>query len=70
MIKHINKKTVMWDDLNAHTDAEKLDTAVKMTQVNQGSLAIGEPVFDTDEIRSAAGYEAVEREPLGELDEE
>ena len=70
VIKHINKKTVMWDDLNAHTDAEKLDTAVKMTQVNQGSLAIGEPVFDTDEIRSAAGYEAVEREPLGELDEE
>lgn len=69
VIKAVNDKTVMWDDLNAQTATEKLDSAVKMTQVNQGSLAIGEPVFYVNEIRSAAGYEAEDIEPLGEEDE-
>ncbi|MFO3764046.1 DUF1073 domain-containing protein, partial [Providencia rettgeri] len=65
----IAEKTVIWDDLNEQSATEKLDSAEKMSRINQASLAIGEPVFTVEEIRTAAGYENDGSDPLGELDE-
>lgn len=58
--------TVMWDDLNAQTASEKLDSALKMSQINQTAIATGEAVFMSDEIRTAAGYDPDGVQPLGE----
>lgn len=62
--------SVTWDDLNAQTAIEKLDSALKMSQINTASLATGEQVFAVNEIREAAGYEADDGDPLGEGEED
>lgn len=49
---------IEWDDLTLPTDAERMEKAAKMADINQKMLAVGEPAFDVDEIREAAGYEA------------
>ncbi|AYO38475.1 anti-CBASS protein Acb1 family protein [Serratia sp. P2ACOL2] len=62
--------SVTWDDLNAQTAIEKLDSALKMSQINTASLATGEAVFAVNEIREAAGYETDDGAPLGEGEED
>ncbi|MDF7387083.1 DUF1073 domain-containing protein, partial [Proteus mirabilis] len=66
----IGEKTVIWDDLNEQSAIEKLDSAEKMSRINQAALSTGEPVFSVEEIRTAAGYENDSEEPLGETDED
>ncbi len=51
------EKTVMWSDLNEQTSSERLDSAEKMSRINQTAIATGEAVFDGSEIRVAAGFE-------------
>ena len=70
VLEPIGEKTVVWDDLNEQSSIDKLDSAEKMSRVNQTSLATGEPVFSVEEIRTAAGYENDSEEPLGETDED
>lgn len=65
----VAEKTVMWDDLNEQTASEKLDSAEKMSRINQTAVATGEPVFEPNEIRTAAGYDPADRDPLGEDDD-
>lgn len=69
IIDPIGQKTVIWDDLNAQTDSEKLDAAQKMAQINNVSLATGEQPFTGEEIRVAAGYEGSPK-PLVEGDDD
>ena len=64
------EKTVMWDNLNEQTLGEKLDSALKMAQVNQTAIATGEAPFSRDEVRTVAGYDPDDSEPLGEDDED
>lgn len=61
--------TVMWDDLTVPTLAERLDNAKKMSDVNAAAVVTGDAVFDTDEIRSTAGFEAkADAQNVGEQD--
>lgn len=69
VIKTVSMKSVIWDDLNEQTSSEKLDSAVKMSQINNTAMATGEAVFSSNEIRAAAGYEPDGAEPLGEVDD-
>lgn len=69
VIDDVPESAVIWDDLNAQTDTEKLDAAFKMAQINSTMQASGEQPFSGKEIRTAAGYEG-SPEPLGEEDEE
>lgn len=57
---------IEWKDLGAPTDEQKIDKAKKMAETNQIAFNGGatQPVFDTEEIRKAAGYE--EREGAGD----
>lgn len=49
---------VVWDDLLAASDDEKLTAADKMAKINQTQyLSGGSPVFSEEEIREQAGYE-------------
>ncbi len=67
VVKSVSEFTVMWDDLNEATQSEKLANAKVMTEINDKALSDGQPIFTDDEIRKAAGYEALdEGEPLGE----
>lgn len=66
IIDPVAQKTVIWDDLNAQSDSEKLDAAQKMAQINSASLTAGEQVFSGEEIRVAAGFEG-SPEPLPEV---
>ena len=62
-------KTVIWDDLNEQSGVEKLANAKVMGEVNQTMQGSGEnPAFSREEIRTAAGYENDNEEPLGEED--
>lgn len=65
----VPQKTVIWDDLNASSGAEKLASAKLMADINSASVATGEQPFTGEEIRVAAGYEG-SPEPLGEDDDE
>lgn len=60
ILKPVAKFSIVWDDLNEQSSADKLDSASKMSDINQKTLAAGEQVFTANEIRVAAGYE-----PLG-----
>ena len=53
------KFVVEWKDLGAPTDEQKLDNAGKMATANKTAFDGGatEPIFDSNEIRKAAGYE-------------
>jgi len=66
----VTEMSVIWDDLNEQTSGEKLDSAEKMSRINQIAIATGEPVFSVDEVRTASGYEADGSAPLGENDDE
>ena len=47
-----------WADLTDASAAEKLDGAKKMAEINSAMLGTGELVFQPDEIRESAGWEA------------
>lgn len=51
-----------WDDLTAPTQQDRVDLAVKMVQANKDAAlaAMGQPIFTLDEIRSEAGFDALE----------
>lgn len=69
IIKPVGKFSIVWDELNEQSPSDKLDSATKMSTINQTSLASGEQVFTVDEIRVAAGYEPGGGEPLPEIDD-
>ncbi|MEN4767319.1 anti-CBASS protein Acb1 family protein [Duffyella gerundensis] len=69
-LKPVSKFSIVWDELNEQSPSDKLDSAVKMSNINQTSLASGEAVFSGDEIRVAAGYQPLGNDVLGEDDEE
>ena len=61
------ESSVIWSDLTEATLEMKLGNVVHMVDANQKMLASGEMVFTVDEMRSIAGFEAVQViEPLGE----
>lgn len=67
----ISEFTVMWDDLTEATLADKLLSAKTMSEINSVSLATGTEVFQVDEIREAAGYDArADGLPLPDVDDE
>jgi hypothetical protein len=70
IIKPLAKFSIVWDELNEQSPSDKLDSATKMSSINQTSLASGEQVFTVDEIRVAAGYEPGGSEPLPEDEED
>lgn len=56
---------IFWTDLTEGTTEQKLDTAMKMAEINAKSLGIGDLVpFSSNEVREAAGYD-VESEDDG-----
>lgn len=57
-IKKVSQFSIIWDDLSESTQTEKLDNAEKMSNINDKAVATGEPIFDGDEIRNAAGFES------------
>ncbi|MEB8292374.1 DUF1073 domain-containing protein [Klebsiella michiganensis] len=69
IIDSVSQKTVIWDDLNEQTGTERLTNAKTMGEINQTMQGSGEnPAFSREEIRTAAGYDNDEEEPLGEED--
>lgn len=70
IVSPVAEKAIVWDNLTEQTGGEKLDNAAKMSTINQASLASGEQVFTTEEIRVAAGYQPKGGEPLGEDDDD
>lgn len=66
VLKPTGEITVMWDDLNAQTDEQKLTSAAQMSDINQKAMATGQPIFTDDEIRTAAGFDPSDEEPMGE----
>lgn len=69
IIKPVGKFSIVWDELNEQSPSDKLDSATKMSSINQTSLASGEQVFTVDEIRVAAGYGPGGGEPLPEIED-
>lgn len=70
IVSPVAEKAIVWDNLTEQTGGEKLDNAAKMSTINQASLASGEQVFTTEEIRVAAGYQPEGGEPLGEEEDD
>ncbi len=72
VIKPIERFTVMFDDLRAASQSEKLDAAVKMADINQKSAGSGEALpFTAADIRDTAGFQALadsELPPLPDVD--
>ena len=69
IIKPVAKFSIVWDELNEQSPSDKLDSASKMSEINQRSLAASEQVFTANEIRVAAGYEPL-KAPLTDEDDE
>lgn len=69
IVDSVSQKTVIWDDLNEQTGTERLTNAKTMGEINQTMQGSGENLaFSREEIRTAAGYDNDEEEPLGEED--
>lgn len=63
--------TVMWDDLSERKPSDKLAAAKIMSEINVAAIATGQPVFEPDEIREAAGYDPIEfDDPLTDEDDD
>ncbi|EKO3656425.1 DUF1073 domain-containing protein [Vibrio metschnikovii] len=60
--------TVIWDDLREDGKLEKLTNAKIMSDINNVALVSGEAVFDDNEIRTEAGYEPRNNDPLPDTD--
>jgi len=64
---------VVWDDLLARSEDEKLGNASTMSEINEKQFRSGgEPVFSSEEIREAGGFDPEPEEDLGSdhLDDE
>ena len=59
-----------WEDLTSATDAERLDKAKGMSQINRDAVATGDVVFDDNEIRDVMGYDEREDDGLSEPEDE
>ncbi|GAB1837137.1 DUF1073 domain-containing protein [Achromobacter xylosoxidans] len=71
VINSTSEYAVMWDDLTEATQADKLGNAKVMSEINQTAQASGAEVFTADEIREAAGYDALgDTEPLPDEDDD
>lgn len=57
LVAPANGHSIEWSDLTAPSAMQKIDAALKMTQVNKEGRAGEGLVFTTDEIRKEAGYE-------------
>lgn len=69
IVDSVSQKAVIWDDLNEQTGTEKLTNSKTMGEINQTMQGSGyEPAFSREEIRTAAGYDNDDEEPLGEED--
>ncbi|HFP9398634.1 TPA: anti-CBASS protein Acb1 family protein [Klebsiella michiganensis] len=69
IVDSVSQKSVIWDDLNEQTGTERLTNAKTMGEINQTMQGSGEnPAFSRAEIRTAAGYDNDEEDPLGEED--
>ncbi|HID9706253.1 TPA: anti-CBASS protein Acb1 family protein [Serratia marcescens] len=67
IIDSVGQKTVIWDDLNQQTRAERLADSKVMAEVNKAMVESGDTApFSGEEIRTAAGFETEGGEPLGE----
>lgn len=62
--------SVIWDDLNEFSQAEKLAVAQQMADINQKLLALGDAVFTVAEIRDTAGFENDPAAALPDLPED
>ncbi len=52
--------SVVWDDLTESEQSEKLNNAKLMSDINDKAITTGQPIFEDNEIRMAAGYESME----------
>ncbi len=61
---------VEWPDIAAPSDTQKLDNLNKMTDamVKAFNAGLGQPLFDINELRRAAGYEQADAAPMTEGD--
>ncbi|CAI2427028.1 Uncharacterised protein [Serratia liquefaciens] len=67
IIDSVGQKTVIWDDLNQQTRAERLADSKTMAEVNKAMVESGDVApFSGDEVRTAAGFETESGGPLGE----
>lgn len=67
IIDSVGQKTVIWDDLNQQTRAERLADSKTMAEVNKAMVESGDTApFSGEEIRTAAGFETEGGDPLGE----
>ncbi|CAI2441899.1 Uncharacterised protein [Serratia liquefaciens] len=67
IIDSVGQKTVIWDDLNQQTRAERLADSKTMAEVNKAMVESGDVApFSGDEVRTAAGFETESGNPLGE----
>ena len=57
---------IVWTDLLARSDEEKLTNATSMSKINETQFKSGQStVFSSEEIRESAGFEPEEEEPPG-----
>lgn len=69
VVDRIPEYTVIWNDLNEPTRAERLGNTKTMSEINEKSLNHGQATFTEDELREAAGYDPLEdSESLPETD--
>lgn len=62
----VSEFEVIWDDLLAIADDEKLGNAFKMSDINVKQFQSGDKgVFSSEEVRVAAGFEAEPEEEIG-----
>lgn len=67
IIDSVGQKTVIWDDLNQQTRAERLADSKTMAEVNKAMVESGDTApFSGEEIRTAAGFETEGGDLLGE----
>lgn len=58
VLPELRTLTVMWDDLTVPTIAERLANGKVMAEINASAIQTGAAIFDDDEIRATAGFEA------------
>lgn len=61
--------SVIWDDLMASTEAERISLAKEMANTNSLAASTSGPVFTPEEIRTTAGFTNDDFEPLPEPNE-
>lgn len=64
VVDRIPEFTVLWDDLNEPTRAERLANAKTASEINAQGLSTGELYFDNEEVRELAGYDPAEGDAL------